>query len=219
VLLSEATTDEVETAMGSAVRPEVADRCWSAMTPDLDIYPHLLAVPPLVGLVVCNGSDDPDWNSAEGGAAERRPARRLYGSDWTPTSLEFVEALRLVPGPIAPVLPVGAAAVARPPGGPRLAGTLTSGEGVLPSVAGRVLRPVGAAASDEDLSDVACECFARLKNKVLANIDGEAILAEFVDPDELMESKDETELDARVLAVKRGATGERRHRYWIPWPT
>ena len=215
--------------MGTAVRPEDADRCWNAMTPDLDIYPHLLAVPPLVGLLVCNGADDPDWNSAVGGVQERRPARRLYGSEWTPTPLEFVEALHLVPGPAAPILPVGAAVPPRPAAAVRLAGNLTSGEGVLPSIPGRVLRPVGAAASDEDLSDVACECFAKLKNKVLANIDGEAILAEFVDPDEVADPKEEGELDARVLAVKRGSSGERRRRYvdslcdlteteWAGWP-
>ena len=230
ILIGTTTSVATAEALGIVVPPGEEDRCWNCMSPDLDVYPHLLQVPPLEALVMCNGQDNPDWGNALGGAQQRRPARRLYGSEWVPSPLEFYEAIMLT----SPVLPLAGRGdeVVRPGArgaAPRLAGALTSGEGVLPTMGGRVLQRVGQGGSDEDLSEVPCAAFARYKDKILAILDGDAVLAEFVDPEELDGEKDDGELDARVLTLKRSANGERARRFvdslgeltqteWGGWP-
>ena len=96
ILVATASVASVRTALGVEPAAGQEDRCWECLTPDLDLYPHLLAVPPLQGLVRCDAADIPDWDNTEGNRAERRGARRWYGDEWCPTPLEFFEALQLV---------------------------------------------------------------------------------------------------------------------------
>ena len=79
--------------METAATPaqERAGLLWYCLTPDLDVYPHLLAVPPLVGIAAFNNDGSVIPKTSAGSRWSGRSA--AYGSDEEPTPLEFLEAI------------------------------------------------------------------------------------------------------------------------------
>ena len=207
---------------------------WFALTPDLDVYPHCLSCPPLAGLVFCNSKDEPKWES---GLGDKRGARLLYGGDWMPTPLEFAEAKAMVEeaAPESEEEEENEEAEETeaeqdekskkknelPPG-------IRIRSGNLPELDHHVLQIVGkdSDAGDEDLSGAACKFYVKAGKKVLALMDDLPVLCEFTKPGAAGAGD---ELDARVLALNRGANGERHRRFvdsvkdltetdWGGWP-
>ena len=93
IVLGPCSVADFESIMETKVRggARAHDRLQYCLTPDLDLYPHHMASPPLTGLVVFNN---------QGGTIARlcsvcwftvRSAE--YGSDWQPTPLEVCEAI------------------------------------------------------------------------------------------------------------------------------
>jgi len=99
VILATATAAEYVDVMGAAPPPgaERAGDIWYCLTPDGDVYPHVLQVPPMVSVVPFDQTGQALDRTNRRGPAPAANAR-TYGGDWEPTPMAFLEALELATG-------------------------------------------------------------------------------------------------------------------------
>ena len=64
-----------------------SEKAWRRGTPDGDIYPHLLDVGPLSGLILRDDGGRPDRATLLGSKCTQRT--RVHGADWDAKPLEF----------------------------------------------------------------------------------------------------------------------------------
>ena len=96
VLLCPATEEDYADVYGSVPPGAKESNLFFAMTPDGDIYPHVLQTPMVAGVLPY---DRTGRRQPQRGAGVKRAANAaVYGEDWTPSPEEFVEALEAALG-------------------------------------------------------------------------------------------------------------------------
>ncbi|CAK0812627.1 unnamed protein product, partial [Prorocentrum cordatum] len=230
LLLRPSDAAEYEHELGTAPTSPTS-AMWMAATPDEDIYPHQLEVPPLHAMVPCDRTGQPLWRERVGGDG-RRVARPCYGAQWHPSPLEFMELLESCNGRAAPEAEEAALAMLR--GGPSPVGGTTTPSDELVRGSGRLVASENRrwliAASDDD-SDVnvlagfdSCEWCAVCDSLAIAKAAGKYYLAKAV-----TEKQAEGSMDASVMPILHGLDDERRRVFkgavrgmsetaWSGWP-
>ncbi|CAK0841243.1 unnamed protein product, partial [Prorocentrum cordatum] len=228
LLLRLCDADEFEHELGTPPTSPTSP-LWMAATPDEDIYPHELEVPPLHAMVPCDRTGQPLWRERIGGDGRRLP-RPCYGAQWHPSPLEFMELLGS-----CNARPEGeeVALAAPPEGPPRVDGTATPSDG-LARGSGKLVASENRRwliTASEDDSDVnvladfdACEWYAVCDSLAVVKAGGKVYLAKAV-----TEKQAESSMDARVMPILHGLDGERRRVFkdavrgmsetpWTGWP-
>ena len=238
VALTECPADECEEELG--VRPPVeavkAKMIWYAMTPDGDVYPHVLweMASLHMGVAVVAPTGHVAADKCVGVAPSANPRR--YGREWEPSPLELFSALATATG--------GSAATPWPHStskgnGPRATLPLSwsSGDGpsLPPADEGCEWRLIGTSGGGKigSVSAVTTSFFVAAEGLALAaDTDGGVVQAFQVVKCSVGRGGDGVpagELDARVLALQVGEEGERRRGFtssvkeltetaWPGWP-
>ncbi|CAK0877595.1 unnamed protein product [Prorocentrum cordatum] len=244
ILLCECQSSECEAELELTPSEEeiLGRRVWYALTPDLDVYPHILSETQLVGFVALTNDGPP---ISETGFGKRwRAASAAYGADWEPTALEVCEALDAVrPGCLSPQgdekpsrrlrgkvssksTPAAAAATNVVEG---LYPGLLAGTGALPDVGGLSWYDLSADDATQLRQAVRSRDFDGylIVDKVgIATKGTECLLVKAVDPSA---PGPELESDARVLDIKSRPDGSRHRHFtetarqvttteWPEWP-
>ncbi|CAK0822951.1 unnamed protein product, partial [Prorocentrum cordatum] len=244
ILLCECQSSECEAEL--ELTPSKAEilgrRVLYALSPDLDVYPHILLETQLVGFVALTNDGTP---ISESGCGKRwRAASAAYGADWEPTALEVCEALEAVrPGCLSlqgdekPSRRLGGKVSSRstPPAAAatsvveELYPGLLVGAGALPDVSGHSWFALSADDASQLRQAVRSRDFDGylIVDKVgIATKGTECLLVKAVDP---AAPGPEFESDARVLGVGARADGSRHRHFteaalqvttteWPEWP-
>ena len=216
-------------------------RVWYAMTPDLDVYPHIFSSNYLDGFVELKNDGSPNRETELGRRWTR--ARPVYGGEWEPTALELCEGLQAARPNIFDTPPKSKpprrVTAKGPPGViPSAAGSpmtaeevfpgLVAGVGTLPAVSGLVWHVMSAEDPKLLRRPVSVKFDGFVANDRIAfGVQGaDTYLMRAVDPNSLGV---EFEGDARILQIKSRPDGSRHRHFteaarevsttsWPEWP-
>ncbi|CAK0808121.1 unnamed protein product [Prorocentrum cordatum] len=232
LLLAEAAAGVVKQDLEVDPTPDQMNekRAWMCLTPDGDIYAHLLDVPFLAGIAVFGSTGD----VVEARGKIYRMSSKTYGSEWMPDPLEFSDAVteaeragghsaaRRLRGKQA--LPTGPAAGDSIPIPPEVTLEFDSLRDVKPWY-WRVLAASESTPTHKVLSGSAVDWALVTELYALAMRGTELLVLKKVDS----ATDGSSELDARVLPVEEDAHGNRRRDFrsavdamtetaWPGWP-
>ena len=201
---------------------------WYAMTPDGDVYPHVLSRPPLYGLSVCSETDQIRFGQP---GPRCPPLAEVYGGTWVVRPGEFYAALescrgevptRRVRGKSSPLPAPGRAGAATPTEQP-LGGEVGSGR--LPADAEQQWRVVASSGPEFLKGDAltSADDFFLVGDVGLASAKGATVAVQLQGP------QADEEIDARVLPVVCTPEGVRKRHFrdairelseseWAGWP-
>ena len=102
VLLRPCTLAELadETDLEATAQQVTENMLWYCLTPDLDVYAHLLDSPPHAGIVAFSNTGDAIPGSRLGRQWSARSV--VYGANWQPSALELCEGLQLTHEGVTP---------------------------------------------------------------------------------------------------------------------
>ena len=92
VAIWKCSAKEYRRLVGEDPPDQTEDFIWHCLTPDGDVYPHILLKVGVAGMSVCR----PDGSVIPGQAPPTRPndPSSIYGGEWTPEPSEFYAALK-----------------------------------------------------------------------------------------------------------------------------
>ncbi|CAK0854340.1 unnamed protein product, partial [Prorocentrum cordatum] len=205
--------------VGDPVPPALVTKCFNCLTPDGDIYPHLLSAGPLAGVVALDTMGERVDATSEGQKLRRR--HQVYGADWGPTPLDYVAGLQFCrPEVLSSRAPTWrlcgkqVLTVESPPsraGAAKAPSSLEVADGALPKPPDghcwEVIATTGSGAVRTEFAGGAADGYAVAGGLGLVTMGTHAHVLRVVRRDEL---GGEGSLDARVFSIRVNSYGERR---------